>query len=733
MIRVISGALARELVQETLLTEGFARTWDPPLTASTRITQWTRGESVMAFRTHESSGLAIFLLEGPEEDALLALVERHFSTRSAREVVAEIAAATSPAKRAAGALILSGLGQHLRFDPTLTRAMIAEPLTAMMRGADPIVATAALDAALDLVWPELDAAVEELASEREDLDWVAPTWKEARAENERAAEKRAESEKKQKRLDDLPRLVDERRWDEALSLAEAVFAEMKEKTPAAAWRARTLALLGMDRSWEGAVFATGWLARRGGEEAERTLDSVAPRLPDDESDIVRTIELVVALQGDDRSKLAGAIAALASRKPARDAELAFVAATLWVVDALLGSENRPALLAAERAAAAFPDHPASAYLLGRALAAHEDTDRAVHELKRAIHLVKRQAPESPRLAALSRFERSANDGAQAALGVGDISLSLASAMWSPERFDTYARCVDDLVADPDVGPEARANLLSRRAQLATRAKKHDAAVTFYRQAIEAEAPAGRKPYDLLRFNLACELAKTGHDREAITALREAIALRPSYARDATKDDYFEGIWHSRDFLMTVATWPEPPTPEAVEERMTRSLGRSYRGEGDEAVEEAHLAAGGAEALGDPALVARALERLGSALTLHGAPARAVPVLERAVALAEQAPSHDRARRASIRHTLATALHGAGRLDEAETTYRAALEERVAASGEEAESVATSHGDLARLLLDRERYEDAEAAMARATEILDKASLGPRAKTAGMRS
>ncbi len=714
MIRVALNPIDRKTVHETLLREGFSRTYDPLPTVSDRITEWSRADGTIAFRTDGVSGVGLFLVEGPEEEALAALAARHWPSRSASEAAAEIANAKTPAARAAGALVLLKLGQHLKFDQTLTRASIAEPLAAMMRGDHPIVATAALDAALDLVWPELDAPVDELARARSDLSWLPAVWREARERNEIASRERLDEDRKQKRLDDLPALVEAERWDEALSASVAVFADRKENVPNAAWRARALALVGLGRLWEGAIFTAAWRSKKGGKEAQQVLDDLARRLPDDDSDFLGAAAEVAPLLDDEPQSLADGLEALLERRPARASELAFAIAALR-----MGSGDQDAALQpAEQAAAAFPDHATSAALLGRALRANGDREGADRALRRAIEVARRGPREPSRLSALSRFERKIAESDEPTLSVEDIYMALMVNYAQPKTFDQLRAVIDEIAAAPDVGPEGRARAFSAIAQVATNAKRHTDAIRYYRQAIAAEAPARRKPSGLLRFNLACELAKQGQNEEAMVALTEAIALDDSYAGAACTDEYFESSWHTSEFSRAVAPWTVAPTKEAVETCLERSLARSYRGEPKAAVTEAHRARSGADGLGDPALAARALHRLGAALAAGSRPASGVAALEHALSLAGTALGSDVKTTSAIRHALATALHAAGRLDEAEAKYNEALDERVGGLGPEHEVVAYSLGDLARLAMERGRHEEAEATTLRAIAILE---------------
>ncbi len=268
----------------------------------------------------------------------------------------------------------------------------------------------------------------------------------------------------------------------------------------------------------------------------------------------------------------------------------------------------------------------------------------------------------------------------------------------------------------DLDPASRADLLLFRATSATGLKLHDRAVGWYRAAIAAEQ--GERS-DTARFNLACELAKTGQHEAALPMLEEAISLRSSFADDARTDDYFEAMWDTVPFIRVVARWDEPPTVEAVEQSLQRALGLSYRGEGEDALAEGHRAVAGAAALGDDALLARALGRLGGIHTYETSAARGVAMLERAEEIGRKALADDPRELVAVLHALGAALHAAERFDDAEERYREAMELRKSALGPEHETVAISLGDLARLASSRGRLDEAEELMTHTVALLEK--------------
>ena len=99
----------------------------------------------------------------------------------------------------------------------------------------------------------------------------------------------------------------------------------------------------------------------------------------------------------------------------------------------------------------------------------------------------------------------------------------------------------------------------------------------------------------MRFNLACELAKSGHHEEALEWLARAIALDEDYADQALDDDYFEGVWDTPELARTVAPPGDDITEEGVATSQRRALGAHHRG-AEEAFSLAHRAVSEALAL-----------------------------------------------------------------------------------------------------------------------------------------
>ncbi len=718
MIRVATRAVARRAVHEALLREGFSRAFDPPQTGFKRTTEWTKGEGRIGFITSIQTGSALFVLLGPERAPLAAQVERIAATEAAKEVIDGIATSTSAAVQARGAFVLHDLAMLMRYDDSISQGDVAAALCALLQVPSKLVNDAALRVALSLQWAELSAAVGALADRRADLDWVPQHWQELRAAAEQAAQKQAEAEAKRKRLEALPALVSEQRWDEALSAATAVFDDRKKEVPHEAWRARARALIGLGKWWPGALFAAGWGAAGGGPDAEQALREVAARLPDDETDLTPIVDqLSVAL--DDAEKTFQAVEAVWAQTTARKPELAFVSAKLRLRKSYSRALQRPALALAASAVQAFPSHVASRALLAHAQSANDDRDAALATYRQAIELARAGRVEPPREAALTRFDRRLEDkNEESTIAVEELYQSMLWLTESEKDFEGVLAIASDMVSQPDVSPAARARAHYKRAMAATGLKQHERAVDFYQQAIAAETTAAVDKEAVLRFNLACELAKLGRTEPALEALTEAILLDKKYADDAREDDYFEALWDTSAFIRVVAPWAEPPTIETVTRAIERTLGMAYRGEGKDALREGHRAVSGAELLGDEALLARALDRLGSTLTYHASPARAVAMLERAVALAEQALADDPKQRAQTLHSLGAAHHAAGQLDEAEARYRQGLALREALPGAEHLNIAISYGDLARLASTRGRADEAEELMQKTITILE---------------
>jgi hypothetical protein len=718
VIRVAKRALAREAVHEALLREGFSRVFDPPQTGFKRTTEWTKGEGRIGFITSIQTGSALFVLLGPERAPLAAQVERITATEAAKELIDAIATSKSAAVQARGAFVLHDLAMLMRYDDSISQGDVAAALCALLQGSSKLVNDAALRVALSLQWAELDAAVGALAERRADLGWVPQHWQELRAAAEQAARRQADAEAKQKLFEALPALVSERRWDEALSAATAVFDDKKKDVPREAWRARALSLIGLGRLWPGALFAAGWSIEGGGSEAQAALHEVAARLPDDESDLTSTVDQLSAAL-DDAEKTFQAVEAVYAETGARKPELAFVSAKLRLRKSYSRALQRPALALVESATKAFPSHVASRALLAHAQSANDDRNAALASYRTAIELARTGRVEPPREAALTRFDRRVEDKQEGSLiSAEDLYRSMLWLTESEKDYEAVLEVTTEMVSQPDVGPETRAHAHYKRAMAATGLKQHERAVEFYQQAIAAEAAAEVDKEAVLRFNLACELAKLGRGAAALEALAEAILLDKKYADDAREDDYFEALWDTSAFIRVVAPWAEPPTVETVTRAIERALGMAYRGEGKDALREGYRAVSGAEILGDDALLARALDRLGSTFTYHASPTRAVAMLQRAVALAEQALADDPQQRAQTLHSLGAAHHAAGQLDEAEARYRQGLALREALPGAEHLNIAISYGDLARLASTRGRADEAEELMQKTITILE---------------
>lgn len=718
MIRVAKRAIARDVVHEALLREGFARVYDPPQTGFKRSTEWTKGEGRIGFITNIQTGSALFVLLGPERAPLAAQVERIAVTQAAKEVLDGIAHSESAGVRARGAFVLHDLAMFARHDDSFSQDDVAAVLRTLLSSPERPVADAALRVALSLQWEQLGPAICALSERREDLAWVAPHWQDLRAAAEKSAQQQAEADAKRLRLEALPNLVSERRWDEALSASAGVFDERKKKVPLAAWRARALSLIALGRLWEGALWSAGWSAADGGDEADEALREVVTRLPDEDSDLAPMVE---ALYGalDDAEKTFGAVEAVSTKGLARKAELAFFSAKLRLKKSFSRALQRPALALAAAAAKAFPSHVASRALLAHAQFANDDRDAALASYRRAIELARASRVEPPREAALTRFERRLEDKDEHSPNV--VEGLCQSMLWIMERAESFEGVIEvagEMLDQPEVGQKARAHAHYTRAMAATGLKQHQRAIDFYQQAIEAEAAADIDKQGVLRFNLACELAKLGRDEPALEALAEAIALEGKYADDAREDAYFEALWDTSPFIRVVAPWAEPPSIEDVTRALERTLGMGYRGEGEDALREGHRAVSGAEILGDPALIARALDRLGSTLTYHASATRAVAMLERAASLAETALASDPKGRAQTLHSLGAAHHAAGQFDEAETRYRQGLALREALPGAEHLNIAISYGDLARLASSRGRPDEAEELMQKTIGILE---------------
>jgi serine/threonine-protein kinase len=124
--------------------------------------------------------------------------------------------------------------------------------------------------------------------------------------------------------------------------------------------------------------------------------------------------------------------------------------------------------------------------------------------------------------------------------------------------------------------------------------------------------------------------------------------------------------------------------------------------------EAGLARARHDLVAQPELEAEILGIVGEVYIARGEYARAEPVLRDAHALYRDLPQLDPAHRGASTASLATLMHFSGRYAEAETLFREALEERIAAIGERAYWSLITREYLADLLHTRGRYAEARA-------------------------
>lgn len=710
--------LSRGRVEEVLLESGFERRAEIARTGAERTTAWGRGELDLQFETDMLSGVGVFLLGG--DTALLAeVVSKLVRCETPSAALEGAARETRPGARARALL-------RLRFAATfkahgLDRAAFAAFVRTCLHAPERGLRAAAVETLLELQWPELDAAVEGIATAHPDFAWFEVEWRRLRRENDAALEARRAAEAMQQRLASLPDRIRAGEWAEAYATSGELLAD--HGLDATVWEARARAAGALDKPWEAAFAAAAWVAVGGGDPAEELLAETLARAPEDVAALAPlALETLRALRDPeererDTQKGLAMLEALAKRASVAKEELGFLF-TVALFEDVPGRES--VVRGADHFEPITKKYPLFAEgfcHLGHARIIVEDYDAGDAAYDTALRILEAGAMPSESLMGLLRFEhdlRAVERPFSPPTRASVLTTMRFMAKQRETRREAVVRFADRLLAlTPDVAsPEERFDALTDRAVSLTFLLRHDEAIEGYRRALEAE-PKDRPPAPGLRFNLACELAKRGEVDEALRFLREAVALDAKYGADARDDDYFAALWDSADFIASTFVFDAPPTAEDADRFQTIAVGRFYRGESDDAWEASHRAVAAAHAVGGSERIARAWKTHGTILTYVKSPERGVAVLERALGLIGDGPPEEVA---DANQMLGAALHAASRLEEAKARYETALGLRRAHLGEGHPLVAKSLGELGRLASNVGAFDEADDYMSRAIAI-----------------
>lgn len=713
MILVPTRPISRAEVADALHAIGYAITFRTPATGSAESTAWERGADQILLSSDALSGLALFVVTSTEPERVEAQIAQIVSCEPVQALIQRGLAATKPAEQAIAALRFLELGRFVRAGVGVSRDDIVKGLARWMTSEHRAVRTAAAEAPFTLDWPELGPAIEAMAASDPALAWIGPWWVKSREESEKRAKVADEKRARHELESSLSTLVDEKRWDEALSASEKALSF--EKPSVVSLRARALAFEGAGRTWEAFFWASLWAAKceEDNEECNEAIgvrDRIATKLTGAFPKL--EAHLRIAIDRFDDEPVTAALSFMRQKATSPDAidELSWFEGLLLVKKSYVRSKQGSAVEVLEPLMQRRPALAEGWMVLALARAANEDFETSEQAYVEAKHAANSRTPTDRE----KELAKIAHDYDVAE--VTDASV-LSALRWmfvqASDHANVYRVATDELAIVTT--PKARAAALRSRAIAATFLKRHDEAIAGYRDAMSA---GDDDKSGLLRFNLACELARAGRKDEAIDALKQAISCDDEWASKAREDDYFTALWQDRDFVATVWGLTETPTREQVETWITRSLGWSMRGEGDESVAEASRAVAGATMLDDRALLARALGQLGSAQTYYVSSGLAIETLRRATAIAREALASDAIAVARILHFLGAAQHAAQRFDDAATTYDEVLTLREKSLGTEAFEVAITLGDMARLASDRQDIDRAMTLQTKTREVLD---------------
>lgn len=707
MIHVAMEPIALADVAAALEQAGFRPAYDAPVTGSSKTSDWTRGADRVAFNSDLNSGLAFFVTLGRETDSLSALVQRIVPCRGVEEQIALDLEARGGGEQVRALFRLGELGRFVQLDRAISAEQITLGLIRGLESSEPFVYGAALEQALDAMWPELEAPVLALAARISELAWVSEYWTRIRGETDARAAKERDKAERQALRESLSSLVEEARWDEALSAAERALEH--EDAPNAAFRALALAMHGLGRPWEAAFWTAVWLGKAQDDEAREALAARAAEVPREVPPLATLLRQAWD-RVSDFEPLSVGLEALLERltNHPRKAELEGFLAALAVGKSYDRTTQAAALPRIEALLEAAPGLTELWCLAAQARAAGDDLPGAEAAYRKALGLVGSVSPAEaePLSKALTAIEDDPNRREKAS-----IWSSLRWLYSSRSEYEALFRVANEQLekATPH-DPSA----LKDRGIAATFTQRHADAIRDYRAAIDA----GYADEDgLCHFNLACELARQNRKQEALDVLRVAIELNDDAREKARTDDYFAPLWEDKDFRVLISGLESAPEAEEVERAISRSLGYQTRGDGEDAVNEAEYAVAGAELLGDDALRARAMRQLGQVLTFFVAPERGIRELERAANLGERVFAETPLERARTLHALGQAQHAAQRFDDARQSYEAALQLRRDSQGEIDFEVAITLGDLARLAGDRGDAEQCETFQERTAQTL----------------
>ncbi len=634
---ILLAARSHEEVALALKARGFARNNHSPREGARRFSGFLREESAIAFVTDALSGGGALCIGADDGDgALPRLVAEVAPVETPSQLLSRMLREERPAARVRGILLL---GFALALD---NHGLETEPLAAFARqclfAPEHGLRAATIEVILGTESALFDSAVTGIGEARPELAWVEETWQRIRreaAERERQAEIVSAKEARRALLGDL---VAREAYAEALTVAD----ELMESEPASPsiWRARAVSLAALGNTWPAAFAAATWLALGGERDAELLLQSLPAEAPRDGEPPVSDLMLALCRVSTDGAKRAAAALALASRPSGSRVELGYLYAVLALADAPNGKASGEVLPYIEAFVERHPAVVEGHKLLGYARFLNDDEAGALAAHRAGVSAVASAASLTEGERKLARFKHDLQHGAEPY--EAPDALSVWKQAWYACQADARRalsiQIVDEALALPfdaeaSGARAARSELLAGRALKLTALLRHDEAIAAYRRAI-AETPAGGGSAAVLRFNLACELAKQGAHDEALEWLRDAAQLDAYYAQAAREDDYFAGLFDSDAFFLATTSFDEPPTAESAAEKEQAARVLSYDDDED-ALDGAHEAVAAALIVGDEALLARALLSYASMLCDRGSPARGLSVVRRAVALAEQ--------------------------------------------------------------------------------------------------
>jgi len=424
--------------------------------------------------------------------------------------------------------------------------------------------------------------------------------------------------------------------------------------------------------------------------------------PIDPADTGKVEDWLTRFGDDDRSYcLAGAFRVLVDLLPD------YEAAAAWHVG---WHDSDTGLLARARALA--PDAPSLLATLGMRTAG-ADGEALMRE---ALDAFTRFADDPTAFSAPARLiERVA--AAYSNQEPDDVRKKLLEHIYEAQRWQEAADLADAIVAEDPKNAIA----WQIRANARIFGDRVEESVAAYHEAIDALTATledtesiwfGSDPRPGMRFNLACALGRLGRRSELLDTLRLLLRDDPDRAEAVEEEEWLEDFHDDPEFQRIVALDPDALVLAHERERpfiaalTQRALGRSYRGDVDEAVEDGQRAASLAAAEGFPDLEAKALSIVGRTLAFYDDEDEGLATARTAADLVIQSLEHpdrptiDPETSAEVMNNLATVLHACGLLDEAEGAYERALTLRVAAYGDAHPALAKSYGDLARLAHDR---------------------------------